>query len=64
MGRKRLYSSATERKRAQRARDRAARVYRLDAPTPAVVAVADHADPVGALSEWSRKKLIVPPVGG
>ena len=56
MGRKREYVTATERKRAQRARDRAARVYRLDAPTPAVVAVVDHTDPVGALAEWSRKK--------
>ena len=62
MGRKRIYASATERKqRAQRARDRANAAHRLDAPTPAVVAVVDHADPVGALAEWSRKTLIVPP---
>ena len=64
MGRNRQYASATERKRAQRARDRAARVYRLDAPTPAVAAVIDHTDPVGALAEWSRKTLIVSPVWG
>ena len=61
MGRQRQYASATERKRAQRARDRAGRAHRLDAPTPPVVAVADHADPVGALAEWSRKTLVVPP---
>ena len=61
MGRKREYATATLRKRAQRARDRAARVYRLDAPSRPVVAVVDHADPVGVLAEWSRKTLIVPP---
>ena len=61
MGRKKLYASATERKRAQRARESAARVHQLDAPTPPVVAVVDHADPVGALAEWSRTTLIVPP---
>ena len=61
MGRKREYASSTERKRAQRSRDRAGRVHRLDAPTPAVVAVVDHADPVGALAEWSKNTLIVPP---
>ena len=46
MGRKKLYASATERKRAQRARESAARSHQLDA-RPAVVAVVDHADPVG-----------------
>ena len=61
MGRKRQYASATDRKRAQRARERAERTYRLDAPTPPVVAVVDHADPVGALAAWSRTALIVPP---
>ena len=60
MGRKKLYASATERKRAQRARESAARSHQLDARPP-VVAVVDHADPVGALAEWSRKTLIVPP---
>ena len=35
-------------------------VYRLDSPRPPVVALVDHADPVGALAEWSRKKLVVP----
>ena len=55
MGRKKLYASATERKRAQRARESAARSHQLDARPP-VVAVVDHADPVGALAEWSRKR--------
>ena len=61
MGRKKLYASATERKRAQRARESAEAAHRLDAPTQPVTAVVDHADPVGALAEWSRTKLIVPP---
>ena len=61
MGRTRIYASATARKRAQRARDRAGRAHRLDAPIPAVVAVADHADPVGALTTWAADTLIVPP---
>ena len=61
MGRKKLYASATERKRAQRARESAARSHQLDARPP-VVAVVDHAaDPVGALASWAREKLIVPP---
>ena len=60
MGRKKLYASATERKRAQRARESAARAHQLDA-RPAVVAVVDHADPVGALAEWAASTLIVPP---
>ena len=61
MGRKRLYASATERKRAQRARERASAAHRLDARVPAVVAVVDHCDPVGELAEWSRQTLKVPP---
>ena len=61
MGRARLYATATERKRAQRARDRAGRAHRLDAPGRSVVALVDHRDPVSALAEWSRKTLIVPP---
>ena len=61
MGRTRIYASATDRKRAQRARDRAGRAHRLDAPIPAVVAVADHGDPVGALAEWAQHTLVVPP---
>ena len=61
MGRPRQYASATDRKRAQRARDRASAAHRLDAPTQPVVAVVDHADPVGALAEWARTTLIVPP---
>ena len=60
MGRPKLYASAADRKRAQRARDRASRAHRLDA-RPSVVAVVDHADPVGALATWAREKLIVPP---
>ena len=60
MGRKKLYASATERKRAQRARESAARAHQINARPP-VVAVVDHADPVSALAEWSRQKLIVPP---
>ena len=54
-------SAAAARKRAQRARERASRAFRLDAPAPAVVAVADHGDPVGELAEWSRQTLKVPP---
>ena len=61
MGRTRIYASATDRKRAQRARDRAGRAHRLDAKAPAVVAVADHGDPVGALAEWAQHTLVVPP---
>ena len=60
MGRKKLYASATERKRAQRARESAARAHQLDA-RPAVVAVVDHLDPVGALAAWASTTLIVPP---
>ena len=61
MGRKRKYASGRDRVRAFRARQRAESLHRLDAPTPPVVAVVDHADPVGALAEWSRKTLVVPP---
>ena len=61
MGRRRKYASGRERLRAFRARQRASAAHRLDAPTPAVVAVVDHADPVGALVEWSRTALVVPP---
>ena len=60
MGRKKLYASATERKRAQRARQSAARSHQLDA-RPAVVAVVDHVDPVGALAAWASTTLLVPP---
>ena len=60
MGLKKLYASGTERKRAQRARESAARAHQLGA-RPAVVAVVDHADPVGALAEWAASTLIVPP---
>ena len=61
VGRPRQYATATDRKRAQRARDRASAAHRLDAPgRRPVVAVADHADPVGALAEWSRNTLVVP----
>ena len=60
MARPREYASGRERQRAYRARLRASAAHRLDAPTPAVVAIVDHADPVSALAEWSRKTLIVP----
>ena len=61
MGRRKLYASAVEKQRAYRARLSAGRAHRLDAPAIPVVAVVDHADPVGALAEWSRSTLIVPP---
>ena len=61
MGRQRKYASGRDRVRAFRARSRAESLHRLDAPTPPIVAVVDHADPVGALSSWSAETLIVPP---
>ena len=61
MGRPRIYGSDWDKQRAYRARLSAGARFRLDAPTPAVVAVVDHADPVGVLAEWSRNTLIVPP---
>ena len=60
MGRHRIYASGKERLRAFRARQRAESAHRLDAPTPPVVSVIDHTDPVGALAEWSRTALVVP----
>ena len=60
MGRRRVYASGRERLRAFRARQRAESAHRLDAPTPAVVALIDHADPVAALAEWARTTLIIP----
>ena len=60
MARPKVYASAKEKQRAYRARLAASRVHRLDARPP-VVAVVDHSDPVGALAEWSRTTLIVPP---
>ena len=60
MGRKKLYASAKEKQRAYRARLAASRAHQLDARPP-VVAVIDHADPVGVLATWAREKLIVPP---
>ena len=59
-GRPRLYANATARKRAQRARDKAAREHQLDFAVP-VVAAVDHADPVGALATWAGSTLKVPP---
>ena len=59
-GRPRLYANARDRKRAQRAREAASRAHQLDAAAP-VVAVVDHADPVGALAAWASTTLIVPP---
>ena len=61
MTRPKEYASGRERQRAYRARLRASAAYRLDAPTPPVVAIADSCDPVSALAEWSRTTLIVPP---
>ena len=61
MGRPRIYGSDRDKQRAYRARLAAGAKFRLDAPTPPVAAVIDHGDPVGALAEWSRKTLIVPP---
>ena len=60
MARAKLYASATARKRAQRARERAARAHQLDAPAAAVVAVVDHGDPVGELATWAANTLIIP----
>ena len=60
-GRPRLYANARDRKRAQRARDKASRAHQLGADGPTVAAVVDHADPVGALASWARETLIVPP---
>ena len=59
MGRRRLYAGTKEKQRAYRARLAASRAHQLDA-RPAVVAVVDHADQVGALASWAREKLIVP----
>ena len=61
MGRKRIYANATDRKRAQRAREKAARVHQIDGGPPPPVAVIDHADPVGALATWAAETLVVPP---
>ena len=61
MGRTRVYASGRDRVRAFRARIRASAAHRLDAPTPPVVAVVDHSDPVGVLAEWAKKTLVVPP---
>ena len=60
MGRKRLYANATARKRAQRAREKAAREHQIDFAAPTVAAV-EHSDPVGALATWAAATLIVPP---
>ena len=61
MGRRKIYASTKVRVRAHRARRAAEALHRLDAPAPAVVAVVDHADPVGALAAWAASTLIVPP---
>ena len=60
MGRHRIYASGKERLRAFRARQRAESAHRLDALAPAVIAVVDHADPVGALAAWARESLVIP----
>ena len=59
-GRPRLYANARDRKRAQRARDKAAREHQLDFSAPTVPAV-DHTDPVGVLASWAAETLRVPP---
>ena len=59
-GRPRLYANARDRKRAQRARDKAAREHQLDFASPVVEAV-EHSDPVGALATWATATLTVPP---
>ena len=61
MGRRKVYASGKHRVRAFRARRKAEAAHRLDAPTPPVVALVDHADPVGALAAWASTTLIVPP---
>ena len=61
MGRRRVYASSKERLRAYRARRKAESAHRLDAPTLPVVALVDHADPVGVLASWAASTLIVPP---
>ena len=59
-GRPRLYANARDRKRAQRARDKAAREHQLGFASPAVAVVA-HSDPVAALATWAAETLVVPP---
>ena len=61
-GRTRIYASATERKRAQAGSGTVlvGRIVSTPKRQP-VVAVADHADPVGALTAWASTTLIVPP---
>ena len=59
-GRPKIYANATARKRAQRAREKAAREHQLDFAAPAVDVIAP-ADPVGALATWAAETLIVPP---
>ena len=59
-GRPRLYANARDRQRACRARRKAEAAHQLDAVAP-VVAVVDHADPIGVLATWAAETLIVPP---
>ena len=55
-----MYASAKEKQRAlPGAGWLPSRVHQLDA-RPSTVAVVDHADPVGALAQWSRESLVVP----
>ena len=58
-GRPRLYKDAAARKRAQRARQKAARLHQLGAVLPAVPVVGP--DPVGELAAWAADTLVVPP---
>jgi hypothetical protein len=59
-GRPRLYASARDRKRAQRAREAVSLAHQVFAAEP-VVPVVDHADPVGVLAAWAASTLVVPP---
>ena len=59
-GRPRLYASARDRKRAQRARDAVSLAHQVFAAEP-VVPVLDHDDPVGVLAAWAASTLVVPP---
>ena len=60
MGRPRIYGSDRDKQRAYRARLAAGAKFRLDAATLPVLALVDHADPVGVLAAWARDTLIVP----
>ena len=60
MGRPRKYVNGAARVRAYRARKAAERVHQIGGG-PVAISTVDHEDPVGALAEWSRHTLRVPP---